>query len=108
MTAVCGQVDTQSKRKELVLSERQAALTEAIQKLQPGDTVAGEVVRLEDYGAIVTLTSLTDEQGTSLGVQGLIHKSELSWDTVMTVNDVLQTGELGVYGCSQCTTMLSP
>eukprot|EP00877_Chromochloris_zofingiensis_P014384 jgi/Chrzof1/919/Cz01g33180.t1 len=87
------QVDTQSKRKELVLSERQAALTEAIQKLQPGDTVAGEVVRLEDYGAIVTLTSLTDEQGTSLGVQGLIHKSELSWDTVMTVNDVLQTGQ---------------
>lgn len=37
------QVDTQSERKELVLSERQARAAQALAGLNEGDTVKGEV-----------------------------------------------------------------
>lgn len=85
------QVDTQSAREELVLSERQARAAEALAGLSEGDVVRGEVVRLEDYGAIVALLG---DDCTPLGIQGLVHKKELSWDVVMTVEDVVRTGEV--------------
>jgi len=87
------QVDTQSAREELVLSERQAAAAEAMGKLSEGEVVRGEVVRLEDYGAILALLGA---DGGQMGLQGLVHKKELSWDVVMTVDDVLKLGGLVV------------
>ncbi|KAI8475819.1 MAG: hypothetical protein J3K34DRAFT_464443 [Monoraphidium minutum] len=85
------QVDTQSAREELVLSERQARAAEALGALSEGQVVKGEVVRLEDYGAIVALLG---PDGGQLGLQGLVHKKELSWDVVMTVEDVLSMGQV--------------
>ncbi len=74
-----------------MLSERQARLTEAIQalQLQPDSIVKGTVTRLEDYGVFVALAG---KDGQPSGVQGLIQKSELSWDRVMTVDEVVHTG----------------
>lgn len=83
------QVDTQSAREELVLSERQARAAEALARLSEGDVVRGEVVRLEDYGAIVALLG---DDCAPMGLQGLVHKKELSWDVVMTVDDVVRLG----------------
>ncbi len=40
---------------------------------------------MEDYGAFVELQDLP-------GVTGLVHKSELSWDPVMTPESVVQKG----------------
>jgi ribosomal protein S1 len=37
------------------VSERQAALTEAVQQFTPGQVVRGQVLRLEDYGALISL-----------------------------------------------------
>ena len=82
------QVDKEGARKELVLSERQAKLTQAVQKFKIGQTVKGQVIRLEDYGAIVNISV----KGKPTGVQGLLHKSELSWDLVMHVDDLVQEG----------------
>lgn len=89
------QVDTQSaaRQAELVLSERQARAAEAIASLSEGDVLKGEVVRLEDYGAIVALLA-RDGSGAPMGVQGLVHKKELSWDVVMTVDDVVRLGQV--------------
>ena len=81
-------VDTEGARKELVLSERQARLTEAIAALKAGQVVTGSVTRLEDYGALVALDA------PAAGVSGLIHKREMRWERVVNVNDVLKTGEL--------------
>lgn len=83
------QVDKESARKELVLSERQAKLTQAVQKFKDGQVVKGQIQRIEDYGALVNIFS----KGKPTGVQGLLHKSELSWDLVMHVDDVVQEGE---------------
>eukprot|EP00879_Flechtneria_rotunda_P022133 GHRR01023354.1.p2 GENE.GHRR01023354.1~~GHRR01023354.1.p2 ORF type:complete len:167 (+),score=48.25 GHRR01023354.1:875-1375(+) len=38
--------------------------------------------------------SIYNQQGQPTGVQGLLHKSEMSWDLVMTVDDVVQTGQV--------------
>ena len=82
------QVDKESPRKELVLSERQAKLTRAVQKFRPGQVVKGQIHRIEDYGALVNIVL----KGKATGVQGLLHKSELSWDLVMRTDDVVQEG----------------
>ncbi|KAF8063820.1 transposon TX1 protein [Scenedesmus sp. PABB004] len=84
------QVDKDGARKELVLSERQAALTEAVRQYKPGQVVRGQVLRLEDYGALLAIYNAA---GRPSGVQGLLHKSELSWDLVMTVDDVIAAGQ---------------
>ncbi len=82
-------MDKDGARKELVLSERQARLTEGVQRLQPGQTVRGQVLRLEDYGALVAIYRA---DGRPSGVQGLLHKSEMSWDVVMTVDSIVTLG----------------
>jgi ribosomal protein S1 len=90
--AVIVSVDQQAARgPELVLSERQALAADALTRLSPGDVVAGEVTRLEDYGAIVALLNADD--GKPMGLNGLVHKKELSWDVVMNVDDAVRVGQ---------------
>lgn len=48
------QVDAEGSRKELVVSERQAALTEAVKQFQPGQVVRGQV-----GGCVLTLKRLS-------------------------------------------------
>jgi len=36
--------------------------------------------------------SIYNGAGQRSGVQGLLHKSEMSWDVVMTVDDIVQMG----------------
>jgi ribosomal protein S1 len=91
-------VDTAGSRKELILSERQARLTEAVRQLGVGQVVQGTVLRLEDYGAIVALEG---PDGKPTNIQGLLHKKEMSWGMVMTVNDIVQTGRTGATGASK-------
>src|SRR6266853_2028600 len=52
-------------------------------RLQTGGTVKGTVSGITSYGAFVDIG----------GADGLIHISELSWDRVSKVTDVLQLGE---------------
>ncbi|KXZ42857.1 hypothetical protein GPECTOR_114g308 [Gonium pectorale] len=79
-------VTVDPSRKELVLSERQVAAADALGKLQPGDLVECVVTGVEDYGAFVQVKAMPD-------VSGLIHKSEVSWDRIMTVDQVVQVGQ---------------
>jgi small subunit ribosomal protein S1 len=53
--------------------------------LQPGDVKRGVVSGVEDFGAFVELVDAPP-------ASGLLHKSELSWDPVLVVDDVLQPG----------------
>ena len=79
-------------------------MTEAVQQLAVGQVVQGSVLRLEDYGAIVAVESA---DGKPTKIQGLLHKKEMSWGMVMTVDDVVQTGGPRAEGafiirCSSC------
>lgn len=51
---------------------------------QVGKTVKGKVVRIVEYGAFVALDEYID---------ALLHISEISWDKVKKVEDVLKVGE---------------
>src|SRR6266571_4929794 len=60
---------------------------ELFEKLKIGDEIHGKVSGLTTYGAFVNLGA----------ADGLIHISELSWDRVANVGDVLQVGD-GIEG----------
>jgi predicted RNA-binding protein with RPS1 domain len=54
--------------------------------------VEGEVTRLVDYGAFVSI--IDPESGEMQGANGLIHLSELSWDKVLTPESVVQVNSI--------------
>lgn len=74
---------------KVILSEKAAVAADALASLQPGTITTGVVSRIEMYGAFVDL----DGMGEGVEVTGLVHKSQLSWDAVMSVGDVVQAGD---------------
>jgi len=77
-------VDSEAGR--VLLSEKRVAQSQALSRMKVGDIKRGVVRNVEDYGAFVTLTDVPS-------VSGLVHKSELSWDTFMNVDDVIKAGD---------------
>lgn len=78
------------RRRNVVVSER--ALTESVRnkyrgelfsKIQPGDTIKGVVSRIVEYGAFVDLGQ---------GVEGLIHRNDLSWSVIANPREIVQPG----------------
>ena len=83
-------LEVNRKRNRLIVSQRAAQdedrarqREELFEKLQVGDVVTGKVSGLTSYGAFVNLG----------GADGLIHISELSWDRINNVSDMLGVGD---------------
>src|SRR5881398_3630786 len=83
-------LEVNRKRNRLIVSQKAAEdedrarkREELFSRLQTGTTVKGTVSGITSYGAFVDIG----------GADGLIHISELSWDRVSKVTDVLQLGE---------------
>lgn len=83
-------LEVNRKRNRLIVSQRAAQdedrarqREELFEKLQVGDVVSGKVSGITSYGAFVNLG----------GADGLIHISELSWDRINNVSDVLAVGD---------------
>jgi small subunit ribosomal protein S1 len=83
-------LEVNRKRNRLIVSQKAAfdedrarQKEELFGKLKVGDDIAGKVSGLTTYGAFVNLGA----------ADGLIHISELSWDRVANVADVLQVGQ---------------
>src|SRR5256885_3907305 len=83
-------LEVNRKRNRLIVSQKAAEDEDRARKredlfsrLGVGDEVTGAVSGLTSYGAFVDIG----------GADGLIHISELSWDRVSRVTDVLQLGE---------------
>jgi small subunit ribosomal protein S1 len=55
-----------------------------VQSMPIGSLVEGQVTKTKKYGAFLQIMP---------GIEGLLHISELSWDRVSKVTDVLQLGE---------------
>lgn len=62
-----------------------AAINEICREAKIGDVYEGKVVRVESYGAFVNLFGKTD---------GLLHVSNISWNRVENVEDVLKIGDV--------------
>ncbi|HVH65349.1 MAG TPA: 30S ribosomal protein S1 [Candidatus Acidoferrum sp.] len=83
-------LEVNRKRNRLIVSQKAAfdedrarQREELFGKLKVGDEIRGRVSGLTTYGAFVNLGA----------ADGLIHISELSWDRVTNVADVLQVGQ---------------
>jgi ribosomal protein S1 len=83
-------LEVNRKRNRLIVSQKAAEdedrarrREDLFARLQVGDQVGGTVSGLTSYGAFVDIG----------GADGLIHISELSWDRVTRVTDVLQPGD---------------
>ena len=83
-------LEVNSKRNRLIVSQKAAfdedrarQRGELFEKLKIGDEIEGKVSGLTTYGAFVNLGA----------ADGLIHISELSWDRVANVADVLTVGQ---------------
>lgn len=75
--------------RKLILSEKEAAWSNYSGKLSVGDILEGKVGMVEDYGAFVHLRF----PDGNYHLTGLVHVSEVSWDFVQDVRDVLSEGD---------------
>jgi small subunit ribosomal protein S1 len=79
-------IEVDQSRKRLVLSGSAAAEVrrqERLEELEVGELITGIVSNVVDFGVFVDLD----------GVDGLIHRSRLSWEKFDHPSDVLQPGE---------------
>ena len=74
--------------RQAVQEQREAMKAKLIQELTEGETRTGRVTGISSFGAFVDLG----------GADGLIHISELSWQPVKAIEDVVRLGdEIDVY-----------
>lgn len=71
-------------RRVILEEERKRAEAEFFAAIHENDRKSGTVTRITDFGAFVDLGS---------GIEGLIHISELSWQRVKSVRDILKEGD---------------
>jgi small subunit ribosomal protein S1 len=79
-------LDADKKNNKLIFSEKEAVkdgLSERFDKLTVGETVAGVVTGVVDFGVFVNVD----------GIEGLVHISEISWERVMNPNDYVKIGD---------------
>lgn len=76
-------LEVSQERRKLVLSQREAARSAAIQHVVAGELVSGTVVNLQPYGAFVDIGGLT----------GLLHVKQISAKTLQTPHELLSVGQ---------------
>ncbi|NEO84377.1 MAG: 30S ribosomal protein S1 [Spirulina sp. SIO3F2] len=76
-------LEVSQERRKLVLSQREAARSAAIQHVVIGELVSGTVVNLQPYGAFVDIGGLT----------GLLHVKQISAKTLQTPHELLSVGQ---------------
>ncbi|KAJ8755339.1 hypothetical protein K2173_019137 [Erythroxylum novogranatense] len=81
------QADEENRR--LIFSEKEAVWTRFSEKIQVGDAFVGRVGAVEDYGAFVHLRF----PDGLYHLTGLVHLSEVSWDLIQDVRDILNEGD---------------
>ncbi|KAH0634491.1 hypothetical protein KY284_037277 [Solanum tuberosum] len=82
-------IQADEDRRRLIFSEKEASWLKFSNKINVGDTYQAKVGSVEDYGAFVHLRF----PDGSYHLTGLVHVSEVSWDLVHDVRDILTEGD---------------
>ena len=70
-------------RKQLLITERKAALKSVLDNINVGDIVEGTVKNVKDFGAFIDIG----------GADGLLHISEMSWGRIKNPNRLYKVGD---------------
>lgn len=73
-----------ASRRIILETAKDAEDSKAWEKFNLGDVVKGEVKRFTNFGAFVEIN----------GIDGLLHLSQISWNHVKNVSDVLKEGQI--------------
>jgi small subunit ribosomal protein S1 len=76
-------LEVDSDRNKLILSQRQMAQSEAIDKLEERNLVEGTISRIESYGVFVNLNNIT----------GLLHIKQISSQHIESIFNLFHVGE---------------
>ncbi|GMI64372.1 S1 RNA-binding ribosomal protein 1 [Hibiscus trionum] len=82
-------IQAEEDSRKLIFSEKEAVWTKFSTRINVGDIFEGKVGSVEDYGAFVHLRF---PDGVYY-LTGLVHVSEVSWDLVQDVRDILTEGD---------------
>ncbi|XP_022979820.1 uncharacterized protein LOC111479406 [Cucurbita maxima] len=82
-------IQADEKNKNLIFSEKEAAWSKFSEQVGVGDVYEARVGSVEDYGAFVHLRF----SDGFYHLTGLVHISEVSWDLVQDVRDILSEGD---------------
>lgn len=82
-------IQAEEESRKLIFSEKEAVWTKFSTRINVGDIFAGRVGSVEDYGAFVHLRF----PDGLYHLTGLVHVSEVSWDLVQDVRDILTEGD---------------
>ncbi|KAJ7957289.1 30S ribosomal protein S1-like [Quillaja saponaria] len=82
-------IQADEDKRKLIFSEKEAAWSRFSEQVNVGDIFEGRVGSVEDYGAFVHLCF----PDGLYHLTGLVHVSEVSWDLVQDVRDVLLEGD---------------
>ncbi|KAF3642665.1 Nucleic acid-binding proteins superfamily isoform 2 [Capsicum annuum] len=82
-------IQADEDRRRLIFSEKEASWLKYSNKINVGDIYQARVGSVEDYGAFVHLRF----PDGSYHLTGLVHVSEVSWDLVHDVRDILTEGD---------------
>ncbi|XP_021911648.1 uncharacterized protein LOC110825492 isoform X2 [Carica papaya] len=82
-------IQADEENRKLIFSEKEAVWSKFSEKLNVGDIFTGRVGCVEDYGAFVHLRF----PDGLYHLTGLVHVSEVSWDLVQDIRDVLNEGD---------------
>ncbi len=76
-------LEVDSDRRKLILSQRQMAQAEAIDKLEEKNLVEGTITRIESYGVFVNLDNIT----------GLLHIKQISSQHIESIFNLFRVGD---------------
>ncbi|KAK4341503.1 hypothetical protein RND71_040004 [Anisodus tanguticus] len=82
-------IQADEDKRRLIFSEKEASWSKFSNQINVGDTFQARVGSVEDYGAFVHLRF----PDGSYHLTGLVHVSEVSWDLVHDVRDILTEGD---------------
>ncbi|XP_038897871.1 30S ribosomal protein S1 homolog B [Benincasa hispida] len=82
-------IQADERNKKLIFSEKEAAWSKFSEQVGVGDVYEARVGSVEDYGAFVHLRF----SDGLYHLTGLVHVSEVSWDLVQDVRDILSEGD---------------
>ncbi|XP_020582913.1 uncharacterized protein LOC110026356, partial [Phalaenopsis equestris] len=82
-------IEVNEEEKRLIFSEKDANWSKYSSQVKVGDTFDAKVGSVEDYGAFVHLLFPDGHYHLT----GLVHVSEVSWDLVHDVRDILSEGQ---------------